>query len=74
MATIRGKKLQEYLIEEFAIPPKVASEVDRVSGKLSNAFCTWEQQDQLLFSWLLSSMFDSMLIMMIGWKWACLSS
>lgn len=66
MATICGHKLQNFLLAATSIPSKFSSEVVKLSGTISDAYCTWEQQDQLLLSWLLSSISDSMLTMMVG--------
>lgn len=66
MATIKGYKLQSYLLGARVIPPQFLSATDEAQGKFNEAFLNWEQQDQLLLSWLLSSMSDSMLVRMVG--------
>ncbi|RDX61266.1 hypothetical protein CR513_60519, partial [Mucuna pruriens] len=45
MCTIKAHKLQKFLNEE-----------DKQLGKVNEAYEFWEQQDQYVFTWLLSSM------------------
>lgn len=66
LATIRGYKLQKFLLGSHAIPEKFASAADEARGQFREEFLTWEQQDQLLLSWLLASMSESMLTRMVG--------
>lgn len=66
MATIRGYKLQGFISGAPVIPPKFLSAADEASGTLNEAFLQWDQQDQLLMSWLLASMSDGMLVRMVG--------
>lgn len=68
MTAIRGHKLQKYVTEDK--PPQYETEADRVAGKISEQFLEWEQQDQLLLSWLLSSMSESMLTRVVGCRTA----
>ena len=42
------------------------SDSDKALGKINPEFVDWEQQDQLLLSWLLSSMSENLLTRMIG--------
>lgn len=57
---IRGYKLQRFLVNPI-IPPRFLSEADRDAGNINPAYTTWEQQDSLLFTWLLSSLSESVL-------------
>lgn len=66
MATIKGYKLQQFLLGAHVIPSRFLTPADEVAGKLNEEFLTWEQQDQLLLSWLLASMSDGLLIRMVG--------
>lgn len=63
-ATINGHKLQKYLTQEK--PPRFANDSDKAAGKINEQFIEWEQQDQLLLSWLLASMNETMLARVVG--------
>lgn len=65
LATIRGHNLLNFLTPT-AVPSQYLSENDKSQGNINAAYTAWEQKDQLLLSWLLSSMSDSMLTMMVG--------
>src|ERR1044072_9310115 len=43
------------------VPPRCLSEDDRVSATENPAYTIWIQQDSTLFTWLLSSLSDSIL-------------
>lgn len=64
-AAVRGHKLMLYL-ESPSKPQKYLSGQDGEAGNLNLDFSEWEQQDQLLVSWLLSSMTESILTRMVG--------
>lgn len=66
MAAIRGHKLQDFLDPTKEAPQKFLSNQDKARGKINPEFLEWEQQDQLLVSWLLSSMTESLLTRMVG--------
>ncbi|KAF7835472.1 Retrovirus-related Pol polyprotein from transposon TNT 1-94 [Senna tora] len=66
MATIKGYKLQRYFLGAHAIPKKFNSTEDEASGKINEDFLSWEQQDQLLLSWILSSVSDGLLPKLVG--------
>ena len=59
--TIKGHRLQTYLSESSPRPAEFASEADERNGIQSTAFLDWEQQDQLILSWLISSMTEGLL-------------
>ena len=65
MATIKGHKLQKFLIKA-QMPKKFLSEEDELTGNISSAFLDWEQQDSLLLSWLLASLNESLRVRMVG--------
>lgn len=66
LATIRGHKLHKFLLGSSVVPPKFSSPADATADNISEAFLAWEQQDQLLLSWLLASMSEGMLTQMVG--------
>uniref|UniRef100_A0A803PAL4 Retrotransposon Copia-like N-terminal domain-containing protein n=1 Tax=Cannabis sativa TaxID=3483 RepID=A0A803PAL4_CANSA len=55
LASIKGSRLLNYLDPDRA-PPKFLSTTDERSHTVNPEFEDWEQQDNLLVSWLLSSM------------------
>lgn len=65
MAAIRGHNLLHFL-EESSRPPRHLSRNGEVSGDVNTEYLEWEQQDQLLVSWLLSSMSEGVLTRMVG--------
>lgn len=65
MAAIRGHNLLHFL-EESSRPPRHLSRNGEVSGDVNIEYLEWEQQDQLLVSWLLSSMSEGVLTRMVG--------
>lgn len=66
MSTIKGFRLQKYIMGERFVPPQFLSPADEENGKLNEAFVDWEVQDSLLLSWLLQSMSEPMTRQMIG--------
>ncbi|KAF7805093.1 Retrovirus-related Pol polyprotein from transposon TNT 1-94 [Senna tora] len=66
LATIKGYKLQQYILGAKAIPKQFSSPEDEAQGKINDDFLTWEQQDQLLLSWILSSVSDGLLPKLVG--------
>ncbi|XP_020233181.1 uncharacterized protein LOC109813405 [Cajanus cajan] len=64
---IKGHRLHHFLVNP-QIPPKFLSIFDRDANRISEAYLAWEQQDQLLLSWLQSSMSKDMLTRVIGCK------
>ncbi|RVW16830.1 putative mitochondrial protein [Vitis vinifera] len=65
-ATIKGYKLSKFINGIDTVPPKFLSSTYETSGKINQDFSDWEQQDQLLVSWLLSSMSKGLLTRMVG--------
>ncbi|KAK4840954.1 hypothetical protein QYF36_022262 [Acer negundo] len=71
VAAIKGHKLQKFILDGLSsIPPKFLSTADEVKGQVNGDFLDWEQQDQLLVSWLLSSMTEGVLTSMVGYDTA----
>ena len=60
-SAIRGHNLQHFVIGVHDPSLKFRSSEDRSQGIVNQDFLDWEQQDQLLVSWLLSSMFEGVL-------------
>ncbi|KAJ1414836.1 Gag-polypeptide of LTR copia-type [Sesbania bispinosa] len=56
VSTIKGYKLQSFINGNGGMPRKYLSEEDEEQQNLNPEFVNWEQQDQPLTSWLLSSM------------------
>ncbi|GFP84907.1 retrovirus-related pol polyprotein from transposon tnt 1-94 [Phtheirospermum japonicum] len=57
---VRGYGLEGYLTGEIRPPPQFTE------GSVNPEFLLWVYQDQLLASWLLSSLSESLLTMMVG--------
>ena len=57
----RGHNLQHFVTGAYDTPLKYLSAEDRARGIINQDFLDWERQDQLLVSWLLSSMSTSVL-------------
>ena len=58
---IQGHKLKKFILESENPPERFLIARDHVQGKINPEYLNWEQQDQLFFSWLLSSMTEAML-------------
>lgn len=56
LSAIRGHKLQHFVFGTRSPPKKFVEPDDERIGKINPEFANWEQEDQLLVSWLLSSM------------------
>lgn len=69
MSAIKGHKLKDYLKKE-KVPKRFASEEDRLADKETEEYEHWEQQDQLLVTWLLASMSESLHTMMVRCEYA----
>uniref|UniRef100_A0A803QF40 Retrotransposon Copia-like N-terminal domain-containing protein n=1 Tax=Cannabis sativa TaxID=3483 RepID=A0A803QF40_CANSA len=61
LSAIRGHRLQDYISDSFQPPLKYLNQEDEVLGQINLKYTEWEVQDQLLYSWLLSSMSDGIL-------------
>ena len=60
-ATLRGHNLQRFLLVEVTPPPEFTNERNRELGVVNPAFVAWDRQDQLIISWLMASMSESLL-------------
>ncbi|KAM6547077.1 hypothetical protein CsatB_027813 [Cannabis sativa] len=65
LAAIKGSRLQRFLDPNLA-PPQYLSDDDRRRNRVSPEFEDLEQQDNILVSWLLSSMSEKVLTRMVG--------
>lgn len=66
-AVIIAHKLHRYVVNPI-IPMKYATEFDREIDLPTDDFQRWLVQDQMLFTWILSSLSDSILPRVIGCK------
>lgn len=57
---IRGHKLHPFVINP-SIPPRFLTVRDRDVDLVNPAYTEWEQQDSLLFTWLLSTLSETIL-------------
>uniref|UniRef100_A0A803Q9W1 Integrase catalytic domain-containing protein n=1 Tax=Cannabis sativa TaxID=3483 RepID=A0A803Q9W1_CANSA len=64
LAAIKGNRLLKFIKE--TPPAEFLTAEDRAMNRVNQAFVDWEVQDQLLVSWLLSSMTESLLTRMVG--------
>ncbi|RVX03711.1 Retrovirus-related Pol polyprotein from transposon RE1 [Vitis vinifera] len=60
LTTLRGHKLQHFLSETSVLPSKFLSSDDETQNHVNPKFQDWEQQDQLIMSWLLASLLTRM--------------
>ena len=65
IATIKGHKLQNHLHKD-KIPLMYSSDEDAAECRVNPEFLNWKQQDNLLLSWLLASLSESVRIRMVG--------
>nr|KYP66597.1 Retrovirus-related Pol polyprotein from transposon TNT 1-94 [Cajanus cajan] len=69
-ATIKGFRLQRHIDGATSIPAKFLTTDDERKGSINAAFENYEQQDNLLKSWLLESMDSQFKIRMVGCEWS----
>ncbi|XP_072066105.1 uncharacterized protein [Arachis hypogaea] len=62
LPAIRGHNMQQHIASDSQLPPKFMSQEDEVRGILNPEFLVWQQKDQLLLTWLLSSISEPMLV------------
>lgn len=72
MGVIKAHKLQKFIAESNSggMPQKYANDEDRILGNVSPEYENWEQQDQLVFTWLLASMSHNLHARMVGCEFA----
>lgn len=65
-SAIKGYGLQRFDFGGGEIPKRFFSQEDARFGRFNQEFLEWEQQDQLRMSWLLSSISEPILPLMVG--------
>lgn len=63
---IYGHELEKYIEGPDSWPQKFTSTENAQRGGVNAEYKSWKKQDQLLMSWLLSSMTEAMLIRVVG--------
>lgn len=66
VSTVRGHRLHHYLDDSVSPPPKFATPADKTAGTINSEFLDWEQQDQLILSWILASVSEGVLPRLIN--------
>ncbi|KAK6129825.1 hypothetical protein DH2020_036411 [Rehmannia glutinosa] len=65
LTTIQGYGLQHFILEDVVIPDEFLTS-ENLTRQINPEYITWQRQGQLLASWILSSLSQSMLILMVG--------
>lgn len=63
-SVIKASRLEQFVACP-RVPPRFLSDADQ-GDKVNPEFLDWEQQDQYLFSWLLTTLSDSVLPRVVG--------
>ncbi|KAK6131406.1 hypothetical protein DH2020_034849 [Rehmannia glutinosa] len=71
LAAVTGYGLEDFLTGAKKAPPEYVTGTNAATQTLNPAYTTWKRQDQLLVSWLLSSLSESVLITAVGLKTSC---
>ncbi|KAK6138122.1 hypothetical protein DH2020_028139 [Rehmannia glutinosa] len=66
LAAVRGYGLEGYLSGETSAPSKFTKDAETHLLSINPEYMAFQRQDQLLASWLLSSLSDSILALMVG--------
>ncbi|KAK6141525.1 hypothetical protein DH2020_024735 [Rehmannia glutinosa] len=66
LAAIRGYGLERFITEPQEIPAEFIADISTKVKVINPAYLLWCRQDQLLVSWLLSSLSESVLISTVG--------
>ena len=56
LTTVRDHKLQAFLSGSSIKPEKFLTQEDKELDRVNSEYVDWEQQDQLLLSWLFSTL------------------
>lgn len=72
LGTIKGFRLQKFISEaqKGGMPKKFSNDEDEELRKISFEYENWEQQDQLILTWLLASMSPNLHTRMVGYDYA----
>ncbi|KAJ1395568.1 gag-polypeptide of LTR copia-type [Sesbania bispinosa] len=68
--TIKRYKLQKFITKDGGMSKKFLTDEDEELENLNTDFVNWEQQDQLLTSWLLASMSKRLTTRVVGCEYA----
>ena len=66
LTTLRGHKLQHFLTNYSVLPLKLLYQDDETQHRINPEFIDYEQQDQLIMSWILMSISDAILTRMVN--------
>nr|KYP53125.1 hypothetical protein KK1_024947 [Cajanus cajan] len=68
-STIRGYRLKKHILGARHVPAQHKTDEDKAKGVLSPEYEDFDQQDNLLKSWLLESMESQFKVKMVGYEW-----
>nr|KYP53745.1 hypothetical protein KK1_024319 [Cajanus cajan] len=68
-STIRGYRLKKHILGAIHVPPQYESAEAKAKGLVSSEYKDFDQQDNLLKSWLLESMEPQFKERMVGYEW-----
>ncbi|KAK6142980.1 hypothetical protein DH2020_023328 [Rehmannia glutinosa] len=66
LSAVRRYGIEGYLTGDITPPRKFVTSPDTSRSVPNPEYATFQRQDQLLVSWLLSSLYDSILVLMVG--------
>lgn len=64
--SVRGHRLQNHISQIYQAPSKYLTQADEIADQINLEFADWDQQDQLILSWLFASMSDNLVLQMIN--------
>ena len=67
LTTIKGHNLGHFLDHTTKTPPQFNSPKDALNNRVLEEIQLWEQQDQLILSWLMASMSDSIFTLVVDY-------
>ncbi|XP_019416470.1 PREDICTED: uncharacterized protein LOC109327775 [Lupinus angustifolius] len=65
LAVLRSNRAERF-ISDMDPPPQFLSDRDRIHHRLNPAFLSWDEQDQLLLSWILNSLSEELQPRVVG--------
>ncbi|KAG4962649.1 hypothetical protein JHK82_039335 [Glycine max] len=69
-STIKGHRLKQHIVGDYAIPSRFLTKEDEATNSVNPAYENFEQQDNLLKSWLLESMDNQFRVGVVGCVWS----
>ena len=69
-STIKGHRLKQHIVGDHAIPSQFLIKEDEATDSVNPADENFEQQDNLLKSWLLESMDNQFRVRVVGCVWS----